>query len=46
MKYEIAYLSTSGNTEKLAHGIADYLPVSETFVTDLRVEDVTGQAEI
>ena len=35
MKYEVAYISASGNTEKLAHGIADMLPEKDTFVTDL-----------
>jgi len=45
MKYEIAYISQSGNTEKLAHGIADSLPHRDTFVTDLSCEEITGQAD-
>ena len=45
MKYEVAYISASGNTEKLAHGIADALPISETFVTDLSCEELTDAAE-
>lgn len=46
MKYEIAYISQSGNSEKLAHGIADGLPQDSTFVTDLSCEKVTGKADI
>lgn len=46
MKYEIAYISESGNTEKLAHGIADAFPIEETFVTDLSCEEMTETAEI
>jgi hypothetical protein len=46
MKYEIAYLSLSGNTEKLAYGIADELPSNETIITDLSNEELSGQAEI
>ena len=38
MKYEIAYVSLSGNTEKVAHGIADRFPVKDTIVTDLTHE--------
>lgn len=45
MKYEIAYISGSGNTEKLAHGIADSLPHRDTFVTDLSCEEITGKAD-
>lgn len=46
MKYEIAYISGSGNTEKLAHGIADSLPQTNTFVTDLSCEEITKQADV
>ena len=46
MKYEVAYISGSGNTEKLAHGIADSLPHRDTFVTDLSCEDITGKADV
>lgn len=46
MKYEIAYLSGSGNTEKLANGIADSLPQEDTFVTDLSCEEITGKADV
>lgn len=46
MKYEVAYISGSGNTEKLAHGIADSLPQSDTFVTDLSCEEVTEKADV
>ena len=46
MKYEIAYISGSGNTEKLAHGIADSLPQTDTFVTDLSCEEITKQADV
>lgn len=46
MKYEIAYVSLSGNTEKLAHGIADKFPVSETILTDLSCEELSLTADI
>jgi len=46
MKYEIAYISASGNTEKLAHGIADMFPARDTYFTDLSAEKITGQADI
>lgn len=46
MKYEIAFVSLSGNTEKLAHGIADKMPVSETIVTDLSHEELSAVADI
>ena len=46
MKYEVVYISQSGNTEKLAHGIADSLPHRDTFVTDLSCEEITGKAEV
>ena len=45
MKIEIAFVSLSGNTENLAHGIADNLPHDKTFVTDLTHEDITGKAD-
>jgi len=46
MKYEVAYISRSGNTEKLAHGIADCLPSEDTFVTDLATEEITDKADV
>ena len=46
MKYEIAYISGSGNNEKLAHGIADSLPQTDTIVTDLSCEEITKQADV
>lgn len=46
MKYEIAYISGSGNTEKLAHTIADSLPHRDTFVTDLSCEEITEKADM
>ncbi len=46
MKYEVAYISGSGNTEKLAHGIADSLPHRDTFVTDLSCEEITEKADV
>lgn len=46
MKYEVAYISGSGNTEKLAHGIADCLPHRDTFVTDLSCEEITEKADV
>lgn len=46
MKYEVAYISASGNTEKLAHGIADALPEKDTFVTDLSCEELTDVADV
>jgi len=46
MKCEVAYISQSGNTEKLAHGIADSLPHRKTFVTDLSCERITGKADV
>jgi flavodoxin len=46
MKYEIAYISLSGNTEKLAYGLADKLPYGETIITDLSEEELSMQADI
>ncbi len=46
MKFEVAYISQSGNTEKLAHGIADSLPHRKTFVTDLSCEKITEKADV
>lgn len=46
MKYEIAYISKSGNTERLAYGIADLLPHNETFVTNLATENITRKADV
>lgn len=46
MKYEVVYISQSGNTEKLAHGIADCLPHRDTYFTDLSCEDITGMADV
>ena len=38
MNYEIAYYSLSGNTEKLAYGIAKRLPENQAFLTNLQEE--------
>lgn len=46
MKYEIAYVSLSGNTEKIAHGIADRFPVKDTIVTDLTHEKMSKKADV
>lgn len=46
MKYEVAFISQSGNTEKLAHGIADCLPHRDTYFTNLASEEITGMADI
>ena len=46
MKYEIAYISISGNTERLAHGIADRLPQRKTIVTDLTTEEIMKKANV
>jgi flavodoxin len=46
MRYEIAYVSKSGNTEHLAYGIADNLSDNRTVITDLASEKITGKAEI
>jgi flavodoxin len=45
MLYEIAYISRSGNTEKLANGIADKLPPNASVVTNLTEENITGKAD-
>jgi hypothetical protein len=45
MQVEIAYVSLSGNTEKLAHELADKFPPEDTFVTDLSHEMITGTAD-
>ena len=46
MKYEIAYVSLSGNTEKLAHGIADRFPIKDTIVTNLLCEKMSKKADV
>jgi flavodoxin len=46
MRYEIAYVSQSGNTERMAYGIADNLSDNSTVITDLANEKITGQADI
>lgn len=46
MKYEIAYVSLSGNTEKLYHGIADSLPTQETLVTDIYHKEITKESDV
>ena len=44
MNYEIAYYSLSGNTEKLAYGIAKRLPENQAFLTNL--QEVTLAADV
>lgn len=46
MKYEIAYLSSSGNTAVLARAIASMLPADDTHLTDLSLDDVSETADI
>ena len=46
MNYEIAYYSLSGNTEKLAYGIAKRLPENQAFLTNLQEEEVTLAADV
>lgn len=46
MKYEIAYVSLSGNTQKLAYGIADRLPKSQTIITNLDSDELSKNADV
>lgn len=46
MKYEIAYLSNSGNTAVLARAIASMLPADDTHLTDLSLDDVSESADV
>lgn len=46
MKYEISYLSKSGNTAKLAEAIASMLPPEDTKITDLALGEAAGGADI
>lgn len=46
MKYEIAYLSNSGNTAALARVIASILPADDTHLTDLSLDDVSENADV
>lgn len=46
LNYEIAYYSLSGNTEKLAYGIAKRLPENQAFLTNLQEEEVTLAADV
>lgn len=44
MRYEIDYLSRSGNTKKLADAVETLFPVQDTEVIDLLCEEPTGDA--
>ena len=46
MKYEISYLSKSGNTAKLAEAIASMLPPEDTRIADLASGEASGGADI
>ncbi len=46
MRYEIAYLSNTGNTAKLAKGLAAMLPREETVLTDLSREEALGTSDL
>ena len=46
MRYEIDYLSKSGNTKKLADAIEDLLPVRDTKIIDLLQDKATMDADI
>lgn len=46
MKYEIAYLSNSGNTAVLATSIAAMLPAVDTHLTDLSHGDISETADV
>lgn len=45
MRYEIDYLSRSGNTKKLADAVESILPVRDTEFIDLLSEEATTDAE-
>lgn len=46
MKYEVVYLSKSGNTAALAQAIADMLPTESTRITDLAQSEASGGADV
>lgn len=46
MKYQIAYISDSGNTEKLALGIAKKFSEDEIKVVNLKENEMTDEAEV
>lgn len=46
MRYEIDYLSKSGNTKKLADAIENLLPVRDTEIIDLLQDGATTDADI
>jgi len=46
MKYEIAYMSDSGNTAVLARAINSLLSAEDTNLTDLSIEDVSDRADV
>jgi len=46
LKYEIAYLSSSGNTALLARSIASILPAENTHLTDLSLGSVSEIADV
>jgi flavodoxin len=46
MKYEIAYLSNSGNTAKLAQELVGMLSREEVSLTDLACDQVSADADV
>lgn len=46
MKYEVAYLSNSGNTQRLAYEIAGVLAFEGVQMTDLNCQEVSGDADV
>ena len=46
MKYEVSYLSKSGNTTVLAEAIVSMLPPEDTRITDLALEETSGGADV
>lgn len=46
MKYQIAYISDSGNTEKLALGIAKKFSEDEIKVVNLKENEMTDEADV
>lgn len=46
MKYQIAYVSDSGNSEKLALGIAEKFSANEIKIVNLKEDAMTDEAEV
>ena len=46
MKYEIAYISQSGNTATLAEEIAEMFSDEEVYLTDLSCEEISEDADV